>query len=149
MSYEMELKFWFKISYVCFSITTKVKSRNKIWYDNMNKIISENYIQKFICFFGKSHTRYDNPTSLTVTLKDSKVFNASIVNILSIYHNFLSYGYKGDTPKIVDYEPKKQQLYGKYASKNCRATLVLTDKIDDPIKRKADCILFAKDIINE
>jgi hypothetical protein len=130
-------------------ITTKVKSRNKIWYDNMNKIISENHIQKFIGFFGKSHTRYDNPTSLTVTLKNSKVFNASIVNILSIYHNFLSYGYMGDTPKIAEYEPKKQELYEKFAKKNCRATLVSSDKINDPKKTKADYILFAKDIITQ
>jgi hypothetical protein len=131
-------------------VTTKVKPRNKIWYDHLNKAISEDRIEKFVCFFGKSHINYDNPTSLTVTLKDSKVFKASILNIMGVYHNFLSYGYMGDTPKIFEYEPHKKDIYEKYANKNCRATLVFTDTIDDvKIRKKADYILFAKDIIVE
>jgi hypothetical protein len=131
-------------------VTTKVKPRDKVWFDNLNKIISDNHIDGFVGFFGKSHTSYDNPTSLPATLKKSKVFKASVLNIIGVYHNFLSYGYMGDTPKIFDYEPNKKELYEKYANKKCRATLVSTDKLDDSkLKKKADFILFAKDIINE
>jgi hypothetical protein len=129
-------------------VTTKVKPRNKVWYKNINEIILENHIQKFVAFFGKAHTSYDNPTSLTVTLKDNKHFKSSILNILGVYHNFLSYGYMGDTPKIFDYEPHQKSIYEKYANINCRATLFSADKVDDfKIKKKADYVLFAKDIV--
>ena len=131
-------------------ITVKVIPRNKIWYKNLIEIVAENNIERFIGFFGAAHLNYENSTSLSVKLEHNKAFQGHILNITGIYHHFFSYGYMGSTPKIFEYGKNEKEIYDKYANKNCRATLVSTEKIHEKnINKKADYILFAKDIVVE
>jgi hypothetical protein len=130
--------------------TTRLNPRNKAWNLTMANAITTNKIEKFVAFFGGAHTRYGNSSSPSVEIKNLTAFNPSVLNIVSVYHNYFSYGYMGDAPKIFDYEHGKKDMYEQYADKNCRATFVAADKINNSdLKEKADYVLFAKDIVVE
>ena len=52
--------------------------------------------------------------------------------------------------ETLDVTYKGKNIYERYANKNCRATFISNDKIDDiKLKTKADFLLFAKDIVTE
>jgi hypothetical protein len=130
-------------------LTTRVEPRNKAWQENFSSIIAENRIQKFIAFFGKAHTSYDNNTSPNVTLQKNTTFTNRIITIAGIYHHFVSAGYMGPDPKVFEYGSKgEEEIYQKYAGKTCRASLLATEGLSDKdLKKKSDCVLFAKDIV--
>jgi hypothetical protein len=130
--------------------TTRVNPRNKAWNVSMAETITRNKIEKFVAFFGGGHTRYGNSSSPSVEIKNLTAFKPSVLNIVGIYHNYMSYGYMGATPKIFGYYHGKKDMYVQYADKNCRATIVAADKINNSdLKEKADYVLFAKDIVIE
>lgn len=69
-------------------VTVQPKPRNKTMYDNMERTIKEQRIEKFIGFFGNEHTDY----SVSATLPNRSthlpgIENGNILNISSVVYN--------------------------------------------------------------
>ncbi len=128
------------------SQNSSLNQRNRFWLKIMEQIIKEDSIHKFIGFFGGAHTRYNNPTSLTVALKHSDSFKGSILNIATIYNHFIS---TGGPNEIIEYGYKEKDVFDKFYDKNCRAVIIKASEIPNTIfKTKSDFILFAREIID-
>lgn len=125
-------------------ITTTVNERNKIWFRNMEAIILEKKIKKFVCFFGSAHVTYDNKTSLTNTIKNTTFFNGSILNIATMYTHILNSN--GRKPHIVEYGFKEKEVVDAYYDRQCRATIIPSSILPKTgFKTASDFIIFAKE----
>jgi hypothetical protein len=123
-----------------------VNPRNKVWIENVKQIIISNNIKKFIGFFGGAHTRYNNSTSLTVSLKKCDYFKGNILNIATIYNNFISIG---GANQIFDYGYNEKDVFDKFYNKNCRAVIIKSSHIPrTTFKTESDFVLFAREIID-
>lgn len=120
-----------------------LNKRNKIWFENIKQIITENNITKFIGFFGLAHTRNNNSTSLTVALKQCDFFYGNILNISTIYKDFVS---TDNQNEIVEYGYKEKSVFDKFYDKNCRAVIVKSSNVPKTsFKTESDFIIFAKE----
>ncbi|MBK6381329.1 MAG: hypothetical protein IPF72_17305 [Chitinophagaceae bacterium] len=123
-----------------------LNQRNKIWLENIKQIITEKSITKFIGFFGLAHTRYNNSTSLTVALKQCDFFNGEILNISTIYKDFIS----TDNPnpnEVVEYGYKEKSVFDKFYNKNCRAVIIKSSNVPKTsFKTESDFVIFAKEV---
>jgi hypothetical protein len=127
-------------------VVVSVNPRNKVWFENLKKIIVQNNIKKFVGFFGSAHTRYNNATSLTVALKDSDFFKGQILNIATIYSHFIS---TGGPNQIIEYGFKEKEVFETFYNKACRASIVKSSDVPKTtFKTESDFILFAKEIVD-
>ena len=154
LKYEDDFKILYKDNFnvVYAAMTNKVPTvpavnpRNKVWFENIKQIIVQNNIKKFIGFFGKAHTRYNNPTSLTVALNNCDFLKGKILNIATIYSHFIS---TGGANRIVEYDPKEKEVFDKFYDKTCRAVFVKSSNIPKTtFKTESDFVIFAKEIID-
>lgn len=127
--------------------TTKVVPRNKIWYQNLKEIVSENKIKKFIGFFGGAHTPYSSATSLTVALKKADFFKGNILNIATMYTHMLS----PKTPlSVTEYNFGEKEVVDAFYNKKCRAVIVKSSDVPKTsFKTASDYILFARENVTE
>ncbi|MCP9752712.1 hypothetical protein [Ferruginibacter sp. HRS2-29] len=127
--------------------TTAVEPRNKAWLENINKILAQDNIKKFIGFFGSAHTRYNSRSSLTAALNNPVFFSGKILNIATIYSHFKSAGASG---QVIEYGYKEKEVFEKYYNKDCRAILIRSTEVPKTnFKTESDFILFAKEIVDE
>jgi hypothetical protein len=127
-------------------ITPTVNPRNKVWLENIKNIIAQYNIHRFIGFFGGAHTRYNNPTSLTVALRQSHFFSGKIVNIATMYHHFISTG--GDK-QVVAYGYKEKDVFEQFYDKSCRAVIIPSATIPTTtFKTASDFVLMAKEVVD-
>ncbi len=152
-TYQNDFKTLYGDNYkvICNAITNKalpglsLNQRNKIWLENIKQIITEKKITKFIGFFGLAHTRYNNSTSLTVALKQCDFFNGRILNISTIYKDFIS----TDNPnpnEIAEYGHKEKSVFDKFYDKNCRAVIIKSSNVPKTsFKTESDFVIFAKE----
>ncbi len=128
-------------------VTTKINSRNSVWYSHMKSAIHQFQIQKFIAFFGRSHINEANENSMPQLFKKENT-QFKIVSIAGIYHQLQGYGKSADELVVYDYGYKEKELYKQNANKNCRASMVaLNSIIDNKPKVIADYYFFIKDLM--
>ena len=126
--------------------TIKVNPRNKFWLGNIKDIIVQQKIKKFIGFFGRAHTRYNNTSSLTVALKSCDFFKGEILNIATVYNHFIS---TGGPNQIIEYGYKEKELFEKYYDIKCRAVIVKSSNIPKTTSiTESDFVIFAREIID-
>lgn len=127
-------------------VTPGVNPRNKIWFENIKQIITINNIKKFIGFFGVAHTRYNNSTSLTVTLNNCNFFKGKILNISTIYNHFTT----PDWPnQIFEFGYNEKEIFDRFYNKMCRAVIIKSSDIPETtFKTKSDFVIFAREIID-
>ena len=123
-----------------------INQRNQYWFDNMKEIFTESKIGRFIGFFGSAHTRYNNSSSLTVSLKQSDFFQGEILNISTIYKNFITSD-NAFNNRVLEYGYKEKDIFEKFYNKNCRAIIVKSINIPKTnFKTESDYIIFAEEI---
>lgn len=122
---------------------SSLNQRNKFWFENIERIITEKRIKQFIGFFGSAHTRYNNSTSLTVTLKTCSFFKGDILNISTIYKDYVTSDYPND---VIEYDYKEKNVFDKFYNTNCRAIIIKSANVPKiNFKMDSDFIIFAKE----
>lgn len=125
---------------------SSLNQRNKFWLENIKQVITEKHIKKFIGFFGLAHTRYNNSTSLTVALKHCDFFDGAILNISTIYKDFIS----TDSPhpnQITEYGYQEKNVFEAFYNKNCRAVIIKSSAVPKTsFKTESDFVIFAKEV---
>ena len=128
-------------------VTTRVNPRNPIWFESMNSSINYFGIQKFVAFFGRSHTNEENNNSLPQLFrKQSDKFR--ILNIAGVYQNLQGYGKTEVELVLYPYGYNEKELYDENVQSECRASIVsVTQLKKSKPTTKADYYIFAKDFI--
>ena len=80
---------------------------------------------------------------MTVALKQCDFFYGNILNISTIYKDFVS---TDNQNEIVEYGYKEKSVFDKFYDKNCRAVIVKSSNVPKTsFKTESDFIIFAKE----
>jgi hypothetical protein len=128
-------------------VTTRVNPRNPKWFELMKTTINNVGIQKFVAFFGRSHTNDDNSNSMPQLFKQTIQPNR-VCTIAGVYYNHQGKGKTAEEMIIQPYGYKEKDVYEENAQKDCRATIVAANQLKkSKPTTKADYYVFAKDFI--
>lgn len=128
-------------------VTPKVNPRNPIWFQSMNASINDFGIQKFVAFFGRSHTNEENNNSLPKLFRKQSD-KLRILNIAGVYYNSQGYGKTEEELVLYPYGYKEKELYDENVQSECRATIVAKTQLKKAkLTTQADYYVFAKDFI--
>ncbi|NBW38958.1 MAG: hypothetical protein EBR30_28865 [Cytophagia bacterium] len=129
-----------------FSGFTKV--RDDRMFNGMERIIQDYKIEKFVGMFGGDHTTLESSTALPTQFLKKAEYQGKIVTISSIYRNthnpftHTDINFLGPTSNGLK---ETTEIFEKYLTKECRAILIPTTKMDTPLNSIADYLLLVND----